>query len=127
MSTSPYSQQSIPPKAEGVREFTRLARIIAILRGIIALIAGLFLIIRSKQLDLSVFLVVTGAMDLFIYFNTAEILSLIDKGEYEKAKEKILPWTFFSIVFGGVIVGFFFLLAYTKFDEIAGQKCEENQ
>jgi hypothetical protein len=127
MSTSPYSQQSIPPKAEGVREFTRLARIIAILRGIIAFILASRVNSLSKQLDLSVFLVVTGAMDLFIYFNTAEILSLIDKGEYEKAKEKILPWTFFSIVFGGVIVGFFFLLAYTKFDEIAGQKCEENQ
>jgi hypothetical protein len=120
------TQQSTPLKAEGDGEITRLARIFAFLRGIIALFLGVFVIFSRGNLDLFVFLTVTGAMDFFIHFNTAEIVQLIDKGEYARAKEKLLPWALFSLIFGGLIVGFFFLLAYTKFDELTEQECEKN-
>ncbi len=105
---------STPPEAETIRSLTNIAKILALIYGILLIIYGIITIIAFVGIVYIVF----GIVDILIYRNCDEILELLDKREYRKAKEKTFTWMIIGLILGGIIVGILLLVAYIKYDEV---------
>ena len=77
-----------PPEAESIVSLTKVAGILVLIFGIIAIFFGaVFIIVLIGILPL-----IAGVLNILIYMNCTEIIRLVERGEYRRAKEKTLAW-----------------------------------
>ncbi|MEM4717995.1 MAG: hypothetical protein QXE81_04455 [Desulfurococcaceae archaeon] len=104
----------LPPEAESIVSLTRIAGIIALVIGILMIIIGLITLIFI----VGIFIAILGAVDILIYTNCKEIISLVESGDYRRAKDKTLVWMILGFIFSWIIVGVLLLVAYLKYDDL---------
>lgn len=112
MCTSLIAQR--PPEAESIISLTRVAGILALVFGVIAIIIGVIMLIFIVGIIPLIF----GIIDIIIYINCREIVDLVERGEYRRAKDKTLTWMIIGFILGGIIIGIVLLVAYLKYDEL---------
>ncbi|MEM4040886.1 MAG: hypothetical protein QXM83_03600, partial [Ignisphaera sp.] len=88
--------------------------ILALIFGILMIILGVVTLIFIVGILPLVF----GIIDIIIYVNCKEIVSLVEDGEYRRAKEKTLVWMIIGFILGGILIGIVLLIAYLKYDEL---------
>lgn len=103
-----------PPETESIISLTKVAGILALIGGVIALIVGAITLI----VFIGVVFIVIGVLNVLIYTNCREIVELVERGEYRRAKEKTFAWMILGFIFGWVVVGILLLVAYIKYDEL---------
>ncbi|MEM1542179.1 MAG: hypothetical protein QW101_06365 [Ignisphaera sp.] len=103
-----------PPEAESIISLVRIASILALIFGIIMIIVGVVTLIVIVGIIPLVF----GVIDIIIYVNCKEIISLVEDGEYRRAKEKTFIWMIIGFILGGILIGIILLIAYIKYDEL---------
>lgn len=113
-----------PPEAQSIKSMLHIARILAIIFGILLFIAGLgytaFLVAVGLGflIFFPVLLIIWGVVDFVIYIQLKEIESLVNQHSYEQAKSKTLIWMILGFIIGGILVGILLLIAYLKFDPL---------
>lgn len=136
-----YYQQE-PPEAQSIKSMLHIARILAIIFGIILLLAGLaytaavlYYISLCNSLGLGVvsyycggaeigflifpiLLIIWGVVDFLIYMNLKSIEGMVNSRQYEQAKGKTLIWMILGFILGGILLGIILLIAYIKFDPL---------
>jgi predicted lipid-binding transport protein (Tim44 family) len=126
MGYQPYAAPAAmePPEAQSIKSMLHIARILAIIFGILLFIAGLgyaaFLIAVGLGflIFFPVLLVIWGVVDFVIYLQLREIEALVNQRSYEQAKSKTLIWMILGFIIGGILVGILLLIAYLKFDPL---------
>jgi hypothetical protein len=136
----PMYYQQEPPEAQSIKSMLHIARILAIIFGIILLLAGLayvaFIIYLSSicstyigfdaycggflvgYLIFPIFIVIWGVVDFLIYVNLKGIEAMVNARQYEQAKGKTLIWMIIGFILGGILLGIILLIAYIKFDPL---------
>jgi hypothetical protein len=119
-----------PPEAQSIKSMLHIARIVALIFGIIFLLIGLALLaaaalINTVCLGYCGFAYVPGALlviwfifDLIIWIKLKDIETLVNNRQYEQAKSSTLIWMILGFIIGGIIVGILVLIAYIKFDPL---------
>jgi hypothetical protein len=111
-----------PPEAQTIRSLMHIARILALIFGIIFVIAGLLTFVAAVLFIgfaiLAIFLVLWGVIDFMIYLRLREIEGMVNQRQYEAAKSRTLIWMILGFIIGGIIVGILLLVAYLKFDPL---------
>jgi hypothetical protein len=108
--TTPY----IPPDVSTVKTLNTIAKILAIIFGIILIIIGAITLIVL----VGIVPLILGIINLFIYTRINQINALIDQQKYIEAKNKTLVWMIIGIIFAGIIVGILLLISFLKYDDI---------
>jgi len=62
--------------------------------------------------------IIFGLIDIVMYSKCKNIIRLIDKQEYKKAKSSTLIWMIIGLIFGGILPGILMLIAYIKLGEL---------
>jgi hypothetical protein len=128
-----------PPEAQSVKSMMHIARILAIIFGVILILIGLadaalvayyasicatfvgydaycgpigFLLVGP------IIALIFGVFDFIIYMKLKSIEVLVNNRQYEQAKAQTLIWMILGFVLGGVIIGIILLVAYLKFDPL---------
>lgn len=104
----------IPPDVSTVKTLNNVAKIIALIFGIILILIGVLTLIAGVGIVFLIF----GIIDLVIYFQIKQIDSLIDQQRYSDAKNKTFVWMIIGIILSGLIVGILLLIAWLKYDDI---------
>jgi len=73
-----------PPEAESIVSLTKVAGILALIFGIIAIFFGAFLIIVL----VGIVPLIASVLDILIYTNCTEIIRLVERGEYRRARRE---------------------------------------
>ncbi|HTW39396.1 MAG TPA: hypothetical protein VMF04_00845 [Thermoplasmata archaeon] len=135
-----YPQQQPMAEVQSIKSMLHIGRIVALIFGIIWLLAGIAYIawvaylasvcssfvgvdaycggVIAFYLIFPAFVLIWGIVDFLIWVNVKAIESMVDARQYEAAKSKTLIWVIVGFIFGGIIVGIFMLLAYLKFDPV---------
>jgi hypothetical protein len=130
-------QSMEPPEVQSIKSMLHIARILAIIFGIILALAGLAYLafaILAWEACTSVagniclglgfilvgplFILIFGVVDVFIYLQCKEIESMVNQRQYEPAKAKTLVWMIIGFILGGILIGIILLIAYLKFDPV---------
>jgi len=98
-----------PPEKETIKSMVNIAAIIALIIGILELILALF------TLGLTIILAI---FSLLVYYESKQIIKLLDQRQYTEAKSKTLVWMIFGFIFSFIVVGILLLVAYLKFDDL---------
>jgi hypothetical protein len=128
-----------PPEAQSIRSMLQVARILAIIFGIILLIGGIAYIAEVAYLysicssyvgidpycgsawvgaiGTSIWLVIGGAIALLVYLQMRSIEAKVNSHQYEAAKSQTFLWMILGFIFG-IILGVVLLVAYLKFDPL---------
>lgn len=128
-----------PPEAQSVKSMLHIARILAIIFGVILILIGLadaalvayyasvcstfvgydaycspigFLLIGP------IIAIIFGVIDFIIYMKLKSIEALVNSRQYEQAKAQTLIWMILGFILGGVIIGIILLIAYLKYDPL---------
>jgi hypothetical protein len=117
----------IPPDVSTVKTLNKVAKIIALIFGIILIIVGAISLIALVGIVPLIF----GVVDLIIYYEIEQIDSLIDQQRYNEAKSKTFVWMIIVFIFSGILigvsaligfsgilVGILLLIAWLKYDDI---------
>jgi hypothetical protein len=113
-----------PPEAQTIRSLLHIARIIAIIFGIIWFLIGVGVLAAVALVGAFFFAVVPilfiiwGVVDVIIYLQLKEIEAMVNRRQYVEAKAKSLFWMILGFILGGIIVGILVLIAYLKFDPL---------
>lgn len=102
------------PEAESIISLTKVAGILALIFGILLIIAGVVTLI----IIVGVVFLIFGILDIVIYVNCNEIVSMVERGDYKRAREETLVWMVIGFIFGGIVIGILLLIAYIKYDEL---------
>jgi len=115
-------QVAEPPEAQTVRSMLKIARIVALIFGIFALLGGIGAFVAAIfdpfLIGFGALLVLWFVIDLIIYMQLKGIQALADQHQYEAAKSKSLIWMIIGFILGGIIIGILILVAYLKFDPL---------
>ncbi len=98
-----------PPEKTTIKDMLTIAWILSLIVGIILLITGL--------ISLGITAIV-GVVDIVVFYECREIIRLTNQRQLSAAKEKTLIWMIVGLIFGFIIVGFFMVIAYMKFDDL---------
>lgn len=98
-----------PPEKETIKTMVNIAAILALIIGIIELIMAIFTF--GVTLILAIF-------SLLVYYESKQILKLVDQKQYSQAKSKTLIWMIVGFLFSFIVVGILLLVAYLKFDDL---------
>jgi len=104
----------VPPDISTIKTMNKIAKILALIFGIIFIIVGIvtiFFIIGILPL-------IWGIVNLIIYSKINAINLLVDQQRYVDAKNRTLVWMIIGFIFAGVIVGILLLISYLKYDEV---------
>lgn len=126
-----------PAEVQSIRSMLNIARILAIIFGILLLLGGLAYVgavyaawsvctsVASNIcyslgaiLVFPLVVVIWGIVDIVIYVEIKSIEGLVNQRQYEAAKSKTLVWTIIGFILGGLITGILLLIAYFKFDPV---------
>jgi hypothetical protein len=127
-------------EVQSIKSMLHIARLIALIFGILWLIAGIIYVawvaylasvcstytgvdpycggFLAAALIFPIFVVFWGIINWLIWVNVKQIEGMVDQGQYEAAKAKTLIWTILGFIIGGIIIGIILLLAYIKFDPV---------
>jgi hypothetical protein len=131
-------QQMEPPEVQSIKSMLHIARILAIIFGIILLLAGLaYIAITISIYDacaaiagnycggalavvliFPILILIWGVIDFIIYTQMKEIEALVNQHKFEQAKSKTLIWMILGFILGGLLIGIILLIAYLKFDPV---------
>ncbi len=106
-----------PPTVETIRTMLNISKLITLILGVIGLIAGIVCIVTVIGVGFGIYLLIGGVIDLIIWKQIDEIMELVNKREYEEAKNRTLIWMILGLILGLFIPGIFLLIAYLKYDE----------
>jgi type III secretory pathway component EscU len=98
-----------PPEKETIKSMVNIAAIIALIIGILELIMAIF------TLGLTIILAI---FSLLVYYESKQIIKLLDQRQYTEAKSKTLVWMIVGFIFSFIVVGILLLVAYLKFDDL---------
>ncbi|MGP8078816.1 MAG: zinc ribbon domain-containing protein [Thermoplasmata archaeon] len=128
-----------PPEAQTIRSMLHVARILAIILGILVLIGGLIYVAAiayfasvcstfvgydpycgsaiAAALVPAIYLVILGVVAIFVYMQMRSIEAKVNARQFEAAKSQTLIWMILGFIFG-IILGVLLLIAYLKFDPL---------
>jgi uncharacterized membrane protein HdeD (DUF308 family) len=128
-----------PPEAETIKTMLRIARILAIIFGVIVLLGGIAFAAWVAYLSSvcstyvgydpycggavaaalipGIWLVIAGVVAIVVYMQMGSIRSKMDARQYEAAKSQTLIWMILGFLFG-ILLGIILLIAYLKFDPL---------
>jgi hypothetical protein len=126
MGYQPYAAPAAmePPEAQSIKSMLHIARILAIIFGILILLAGLAYAAFLAVIGLGfliifpLLLIIWGVVDFVIYIQLKEIEAQVNQHKYEQAKGKTLIWMILGFIIGGILIGILLLIAYFKFDPL---------
>jgi hypothetical protein len=111
-----------PPEAQTIRSMLHIARILAIIFGILFILAGLGTFVAAIFFIgfavVGALFVLWGIVDFLLYLKLKEIEAQVNQRQYELAKSRTLIWMILGFIIGGVIIGVLLLVAYLKFDPL---------
>jgi len=113
-----------PPEASSIKSMLHIARIIALIFGILILLAGLLFVAVLAVIGFGGFAIFGGLwiiwaiVDFVIYVQLKEIEAMVNQRKYEAAKSKTLVWMIIGFILGGIIIGILILIAWIKFDPL---------
>ena len=118
-----------PPALGTIRTMLKIAKILAIIFGILLILYGIgtaALIAMNPFAQFfgpgiytgPVIAIIFGIVDIIIWKQIEAIQSLVDQGRYQEAKSKNLIWAILGLVLGGILIGIFLIIAYLKYDEV---------
>lgn len=126
-----------PAEVQSVKSFLDIARILALILGILILLAGvayLYFAWAAWALCTSVaglycgglgfvligpiYTAIAGVINLLIWMQLPGISRMVDAGQYSEAKGKLLLWMILGFIVGYVIIGIIILLAWLKLDPL---------
>ncbi len=133
-----------PPEAQSIRSVLKIARLLAIVFGIILLIGGIaYIAVVAYYISVCnsfigvdpycgaawvgalggiVWLVISGAFLFLVYMQMKSIENKVNNRQYEEAKSQTLIWMILGFIFG-IILGIVLIFAFIKFDPlIAAQR-----
>ncbi|MCL5874416.1 MAG: hypothetical protein M1161_03645 [Candidatus Thermoplasmatota archaeon] len=97
------------PEKTTIKDMLTIAWILSLVIGIILLITGLISFGITA---------IVGVVDIVVFYECREIIKLTNQRQLSAAKEKTLIWMIVGLIFGFIIVGFFMVIAYIKFDDL---------
>jgi membrane protease YdiL (CAAX protease family) len=128
-----------PPEVQSIKSMLHIARILAIIFGIILFIAGLayaaavayYASVCSSfvgydpycggavagALIAGIWLIIGGVVAVVVYLQMKSIEQKVNNRQYEAAKSQTLIWMILGFIFG-IILGIILLIAYIKFDPV---------
>jgi len=141
---------SEPPEAQSIKSMLHIARILALIFGILLLLGGLAyvgLLVAAYDACQSAFggcvgiyaagigfvlipaivIVVFGVFDFLIWIKTKEIEAMVNQRQYEQAKSATLLWMILGFILGGILIGIILLIAYIKFDPLINAARQQGQ
>ncbi|HUI38538.1 MAG TPA: hypothetical protein VLY85_02795, partial [Thermoplasmata archaeon] len=111
-----------PAELQSLKSMLGVARILTLVIAIITLLivigVGVALLFAPILVVSLGFTIVALIIDWIIWFQIGEIIQMVDRGQYDAAKNKTIIWMILGFIFGWIIVGIFLLLAYLKFDPV---------
>jgi len=146
LSGSPMAYQQAPgapamelPEAKTIKSMLHVARILAIIFGILILLGGLAYIAYiaylasvcstyigfdpycggavAGALVYAIWFVLAGVVAILVYLQMQSIENKVNAGQYEAAKSQTLVWMIIGLIFG-ILLGIILLIAYIKFDPL---------
>jgi hypothetical protein len=129
-----------PPEAQSIKSMLHIARIVAIIFGVLFFLAGLAYVAYIAYLAsvcstfvgidaycggflvgyliFPFFVVIWGVFDVILYLKMKSIEGMVNARQYEQAKSATLVWMILGFILGGIIIGILLLIAYIKFDPL---------
>ncbi|MGC8546188.1 MAG: hypothetical protein ACP5MU_00805 [Thermoplasmata archaeon] len=98
-----------PPEKETIKSMVNIAAIIALVIGILELIMAIFTFGIT---------IIFAIFSLLVYYESKQIIKLLDQRQYSQAKSKTLVWMIVGFIFSFIVVGILLLVAYLKFDDL---------
>lgn len=124
-----------PPEASSIKSLLHIARILALIFGILFFLGGLAytaLAIAAYNscsalvgsycnglgfvLIFPIFIILWGVFDVLIYLKLKSISAMVDQRQYGEAKSATLLWMIIGFIVGGIIIGIILLVAWFKYD-----------
>jgi zinc-ribbon domain len=129
-----------PPEAQSIKSMLHIARILAIIFGVLFFLGGLAYVawvaylasICSSFVGIDAYcggylagylifpllILIWGVFDIIIYLKMKSIEAMVNARQYEQAKSTTLVWMILGFIIGGIIIGILLLIAYIKFDPL---------
>jgi hypothetical protein len=134
-----------PAEAQSIRSILHIARLLALIFGILLLIGGVIYAASIAYLSYycttfdpycggavvgaiagAIWLVISGIFLFFVYTQMKSIEAKVDARQYEAAKSQTLIWMILGFIFG-IILGIILLIAYVKFDPLINASRQQGQ
>jgi hypothetical protein len=128
-----------PPEAQSIRSMLQVARILAIIFGVILVLAGIAYIALIAyyvsvcstitgfdpycgtawvgDIGVAIWLLIGGAVAVIVYMQMRSIETKVNNRQYEAAKTQTLLWMILGFIFG-IVLGIVLLIAFIKFDPL---------
>jgi hypothetical protein len=125
-----------PAEVQSIKTMLHIARILAIIFGILVLIGGIAWVAVVAYwsancasyagycggaawgaIGTAIWLVIGGVVAFLVYSQMKSIEAKVDARQYEAAKSQTLIWMILGFIFG-FILGIILLVAYLKFDPV---------
>lgn len=134
----PPPMQNEPPEVQSIKSMLHIARILALIFGILILLGGIaylavvayyYSVCSTLAVDAycgsaftgalvgAIWLVVGGVVAFLVWTQMKSIEAKVDAHQYEAAKSQTLIWMILGFIFG-IILGIILLIAYIKFDPV---------
>jgi hypothetical protein len=135
--SAPYYQD--PPEVQSIKSMLHIARILAIIFGILILIGGVIYAawvaylasVCSTFIGIdpycggailgalipAIWLAISGVFLLIVYMQMKSIEAKVNARQYEQAKSQTLIWMILGFIFG-ILLGIILLIAYIKYDAV---------
>jgi len=129
-----------PPEAQSIKSMLHIARIFAIIFGILFFLGGLAYVAWIAYLAsvcstfvgidaycggfligyliFPLFILIWGIFDVILYIKMKSIEAMVNARQYQQAKSATLIWMILGFILGGIIIGVLLLIAYIKFDPL---------
>jgi len=123
-SMPPPMMAAEPPEAASIKTMLHIARIIALIFGIIFILIGLVTTVALLAVGFGGFaifgilFIIWAVVDFVLYIQFKEIETMVNQHQYEAAKSKTLIWMILGFILGGIIIGILVLVAWLKFDPL---------
>ncbi|MGI0129819.1 MAG: hypothetical protein ACREEC_06675, partial [Thermoplasmata archaeon] len=133
-----YAQQE-PPEAQSIKSMLHLARLLALVFGILILLGGVIYVAWVAYLSTicstfigfdpycggavlaalipAIYLVISGLFIILVWMQMKSIEAKVNAHQYGAAKAQTLIWMILGFIFG-IILGVILLIAYIKFDPL---------
>lgn len=128
-----------PPEAQSIKSMLHLARILALIFGILILLGGIIYLAWVAYLSSvcstfigydaycggavaaalipAIYLVISGVFIVIVWMQMKSIEAKVNARQYEAAKSQTLIWMVLGFIFG-IILGIILLIAYIKYDPL---------
>jgi hypothetical protein len=129
----------VPPEVQSIKSMLHIARILAVIFGVLILLSGLVYAAWVAYLASvcstfvgfdpycggavlaallpAIWLVIGGVVALLVYMQMKSIEQKVDAHQFEAAKSQTLIWMVLGFIFG-ILLGIVLLIAYIKFDPV---------